>query len=139
MFTYHDEDTEIGERRSRAVPLRRGLPVEPRELGRLDPEAIERVRAEAAPDVRDSDELHDVLLSLITARSRQEWADHFEALASAGRSFEVHSPGSPEVMWAATERRAEVEALFPGARFVPDHPVPDGLPRALDAAAADDG
>jgi len=29
-FTYLDEDTEIGERRSRAVPLRRGLPVEPR-------------------------------------------------------------------------------------------------------------
>ena len=28
-FTYLDEDTEIGERRSRAVPLRRGLPVEP--------------------------------------------------------------------------------------------------------------
>src|SRR4029450_5442130 len=50
-FTYLDEDTEIGERRSRAVPLRRGLPVEPRELGRLAPEAIERVRAEATPEV----------------------------------------------------------------------------------------
>src|SRR5204862_288986 len=47
-FTYLDEDTEIGERRSRAVPLRRGLPVEPRELGRLDPGAIERVRAQGA-------------------------------------------------------------------------------------------
>ena len=46
-FTYLDEDTEIGERRSRAVPLRRGLPVEPRELGRLDPDAIARVRSEA--------------------------------------------------------------------------------------------
>ena len=29
-FTYLDEDGEIGERCSRAVPLRRGLPVEPR-------------------------------------------------------------------------------------------------------------
>src|SRR5207302_849516 len=46
-FTYLDEDTEIGERRSRAVPLLRGLPVEPRELGQLDAGAIERVRAEA--------------------------------------------------------------------------------------------
>src|SRR5207248_9056571 len=36
-FTYLDEDTEIGERRSRAVPLRRGLPVEPGELGVVDP------------------------------------------------------------------------------------------------------
>ena len=64
-FTFLDEDTEIAERRSRAVPLRRGLPVEPRELGRLDPAAIERVRAEATPEVRDADELHDVLLSLV--------------------------------------------------------------------------
>ena len=91
-FTYLDEDAEIGERRSRAVPLRRGLPVEPRELGRLDPDAIERVRAEATPEVRDPDELHDVLLSLVAARPRPEWAEHFEALAGAGRSFEVHEP-----------------------------------------------
>jgi len=137
-FTYLDEDTEIGERRSRAVPLRRGLPVEPRELGRLDPDAIEQVRAEAAPDVRDSDELHDVLLSLVAARPRREWAEHFEALAHAGRSFEVHSPGLPDVMWAATERRAEVAALFPDARFAPDHPLPHGLPGELDAGAADE-
>jgi ATP-dependent Lhr-like helicase len=137
-FTYLDEDTEIGERRSRAVPLRRGLPVEPRELGRLDPDAIERVRAEATPDVRDPDELHDVLLSLVAARPRHEWAEHFEALASAGRSFEVRSPGAIEVLWAATERRAEVEALFPGVRFAPDHLLPPGLVPVLDAAAADE-
>jgi ATP-dependent Lhr-like helicase len=137
-FTYLDEDTEIGERRSRAVPLRRGLPVEPRELGRLDPDAIERVRAEATPEVRDADELHDVLLSLVAARPQQAWVEQFEALASAGRSFEVHSPGPTDVLWAATERRAEVEALFPGARFVPDHPLPSGLAPVLDAAAADE-
>src|SRR5205807_5209468 len=88
-FTYLDEDTEIGERRSRAVPLRRGLPVEPRELGRLDSGAIERVRAEASPEVRDPDELHDVLLSLIATRPRREWAGHFDALAGAGRAMRV--------------------------------------------------
>jgi len=137
-FTYLDDDTEIGERRSRAVPLRRGLPVEPRELGRLDPDAIERVRAEATPDVRDPDELHDVLLSLVAARPRHEWAENFEALTSAGRSFEVHDPGRIDVLWAATERRAEIEALFPGARLIPDHPLPPGLLPVLDAAAADE-
>jgi ATP-dependent helicase Lhr and Lhr-like helicase len=137
-FTYLDEDTEIGERRSRAVPLRRGLPVEPRELGRLDPDAIERVRAEATPEVRDPDELHDMLLSLVAAPPRREWAENFEALASAGRCFEVHSPGRSDVLWAATERRAEVEALFPGARFVPDHPLPPGLVAVLAAAAAEE-
>jgi ATP-dependent helicase Lhr and Lhr-like helicase len=133
-FTYLDEDTEIGERRSRAVPLRRGLPVEPRELGRLDPDAIERVRAEATPDVRDPDELHDVLLSLVAARPRLEWTEHFEALAGAGRSFAIHRPGERDVLWAATERRGEVEALYPGASLVPDQPLPPGL----DAAVVDD-
>jgi ATP-dependent helicase Lhr and Lhr-like helicase len=136
-FTYLDEDTEIGERRSRAVPLRRGLPVEPRELGKLDPDAIERVRAEATPDVRDADELHDVLLSLVTDRPRDEWAEHFQALAGAGRSFEVHGAAGAEVLWAATERRGEVEALYPGVRFVPDHPLPPGL-APLDAEGADE-
>jgi ATP-dependent helicase Lhr and Lhr-like helicase len=137
-FTYLDEDTEIGERRSRAVPLRRGLPVEPRELGRLDPDAIERVQAEASPDVRDPDELHDVLLSLVVARPRREWAEHFSALASAGRAFAVHGPDAGDELWAAVERRAEIEALFPGACFAPDHPLPPGLVPVLDAAAAED-
>jgi ATP-dependent helicase Lhr and Lhr-like helicase len=137
-FTYLDEDTEIGERRSRAVPLRRGLPVEPRELHRLDPQAIERVRTEAAPDVRDPDELHDVLLSLIAARPRPQWTEHFETLAGAGRAFEVHSSGRTDVLWAATERRREVEALFPGARLQPDHPLPPGLAPPSGAEVADE-
>jgi ATP-dependent helicase Lhr and Lhr-like helicase len=135
-FTYLDEDTEIGERRSRAVPLRRGLPVEPGELGRLDPDAIERVRAEATPDVRGPDELHDVLLSLVAVRPRPEWAESFETLSAAGRCFELR--GATDVLWAATERRAEVEALFPGVRFVPDHRLPPGMASVLDAEAADE-
>src|SRR5262245_10295140 len=57
---------EIAERRTRAVATRRSLTVESvGDLGRLDPEAIERVREEARPLVRTADELHDVLLSRI--------------------------------------------------------------------------
>ncbi|HZO77018.1 MAG TPA: DEAD/DEAH box helicase [Solirubrobacteraceae bacterium] len=132
-FTYLDEDGEIGERRSRAVPLRRGLPVEPRELGRLDPEAIARVRGEAVPDVRDPDELHDVLLSLVVTQPCPEWREHFEALAASGRCFEVKRPAG--VFWAATERRGELEALFPDASFVPDHAL---LPNLAGNADADE-
>jgi ATP-dependent Lhr-like helicase len=137
-FTYLDEDAEIGERRSRAVPLRRGLPVEPRELSRLEPEAIERVRQEAGPDVHDPDELHDVLLSLVAARPRHEWQAHFERLAASGRSFEVHRPGAADTLWGATERRAELELLFPGAAFVPDHPLPPGLSGPRESIDPDD-
>ncbi len=136
-FTYLDEDTEIGERRSRAVPLRRGLPVEPRELGRLDPDAIERVRAEANPEVRDPDELHDVLLSLVIVRPRTEWGEHFKALAAEGRAFEVRPAGKADVLWAATERRGELELLFPEAAFHPDHPLPVTLSGEPDADAAE--
>jgi ATP-dependent Lhr-like helicase len=103
------------------------LPVEPKPLGRLDSAAIDRVRAEAAPDVRDADELHDVLLSLVAARPEPEWSEHFRALADAGRAFELHPANAAEVLWAATERRAEVDALFPGARLEPDHALPTDL------------
>ncbi|HEY2440896.1 MAG TPA: DEAD/DEAH box helicase, partial [Solirubrobacteraceae bacterium] len=137
-FTYLDEDTEIGERRSRAVPLRRGLPVEPHELGRLDPDAIARVRAEATPEVRDGDELHDVLMSLIACRPRPEWTEPFAALARDGRGFEVHNGGDAEPLWGATERKDEIQALFPNARFLPDHPLPSVLYGRFDADAADE-
>ncbi len=136
-FTYLDEDTEIGERRSRAVPLRRGLPVEPRELGRLDPDAIERVRAEANPEVRDPDELHDVLLSLVMVRPREEWVQQFGALVAEGRGFELRRPDTANPLWGATERRGELELLFPEAAFHPDHQLPAGLRGEPDADAAE--
>ena len=58
------DDAPLEERRTQAVYTRRAF--EPRsadDLGALDPAAIERVRDEAWPDVRDADELHDALLT----------------------------------------------------------------------------
>jgi len=121
-YTYLDDDDEIGERRSRTVPLRRGLPVDARELGRLDPDAIARVREEAAPEVRDPDELHDALLSRVVMRPDERSAEHFNALTLVGRAMEVRFDA--EVLWCATERRAWAQALFAGAQFVPDHRLP---------------
>jgi ATP-dependent Lhr-like helicase len=135
-FTYLDEDTEIGERRSRAVPLRRGLPVEPRELGRLDPAAIERVRAEAAPEVRDADELHDLLLSLIALRPHESWREHFDALCAGGRAFQVDTGGAG-ALWGATERRGDIEALFAHARFAPDHALAQSVAALPEEQAAE--
>ena len=43
-FTYLDDETEAANRRSRQVKVPRGLPVAARDLARLDPGAIERVR-----------------------------------------------------------------------------------------------
>ena len=59
------DDAPLEERRTRAVSARRWLdPASAADLGRLDPEAIERVRAEAWPDTDTADALHDALVVL---------------------------------------------------------------------------
>ena len=59
------DDAPLEERRTRAVSGRRWLdPASAADLGRLDPEAIERVRAEAWPDTDTADALHDALVIL---------------------------------------------------------------------------
>ena len=64
-YAYLD-DAPLEERRARAVEMRRILPESVlEEVGKLDPAAIAQVQAEAWPDVRDADELHDVLHTLI--------------------------------------------------------------------------
>ena len=64
-YAYLD-DAPLEERRARAVEMRRILPESVlEEVGKLDPGAIEQVRSEAWPDVRDADELHDVLHTLV--------------------------------------------------------------------------
>ena len=64
-YAYLD-DAPLEERRARAVEMRRMLPESVlEEVGKLDPAAIAQVREEAWPDVRDADELHDVLHTLI--------------------------------------------------------------------------
>src|SRR5437588_11981957 len=74
------DDAPLEERRARAVTMRRSLSAEAfRDLGRLDPDAIARVTNEAGPLVRDPDELHDMLLSLVAlpAEEGTPWQDFF--------------------------------------------------------------
>jgi ATP-dependent Lhr-like helicase len=147
-YTYLD-DAPLEERRARQVQLRRGIPVEARDLSQLDPLALEKVRAEVAPAPRDPHELHDLLLSTLAHRPRQEWAEWFESLVASRRAMRVHVPAHSEgpgpaageqfpaglegpapaageqfpaslELWCATERRRWAEKLFPGARFEPD-------------------
>src|SRR5437899_12059507 len=64
-YAYLD-DAPLEERRARAVNMRRALPESlASELGRLDPAAIDQVRRDAWPDVRDADELHDALVTFV--------------------------------------------------------------------------
>jgi ATP-dependent helicase Lhr and Lhr-like helicase len=96
-YTFLD-DAPLEERRTRAVQLRRGLPVDQRNLGALDPDAIARVRVEAAGEVRTADELCDLLASMIVSRPRPADQERFDELVRTGRAF-VDPAGS----WVATE------------------------------------
>ncbi|MHB8439289.1 MAG: DEAD/DEAH box helicase, partial [Acidimicrobiales bacterium] len=139
-YTFLD-DAPLEERRTRAVTLRRGLPLQATALGELDPAALARVRDEAAPDVRTPEDLHDLLLSVLLLRGRPEWSPFFEALAAQGRALAVdpgrtdRTTGQPATLWCARERRAWAEALRSDAVFAPDLAWDDG-PVDEDEAAA---
>ncbi len=106
------DDAPLEERRARAVSLRRTLPDHQRDLGVLDPDAIERVVAEARPQPRDADELHDVLLGLVVTPIEEGWTAWFAELVKAGRAATVQ--GEPSLGFA-TELARTIEALYPRA------------------------
>ena len=104
-FTFLDE-APLEERRTRAVRLPRGLPVDLSEIGALHPEAIARTCAEVAPDVRDPDELHDLLTQMVLCRRRPDWEELFGRLTEAGRT------GVAGDYWCTAELRPAVAALL---------------------------
>jgi len=111
-YAYLD-DAPLEERRTQAVMSRRWLdPESAADIGKLDPEAIARVRAEAWPDAGTPDELHDALLWLTfltdeERRGNAAWPALMDALAADGRVVQL-SNGTP-ALWVATERRALFE------------------------------
>ncbi|MGP0021290.1 MAG: DEAD/DEAH box helicase [Candidatus Sulfotelmatobacter sp.] len=139
-YAYLD-DAPLEERRARAVNMRRVLPESVlEEVGGLDAGAIAQVRAEAWPDVRDADELHDVLHTLValpqefgdggegipTSRAQNaremghpgssfRWSSYFERLVNEGRAGRASVDGRR--YWVAAERGRSFLALFPAAVF----------------------
>jgi ATP-dependent Lhr-like helicase len=116
------DDAPLEERRARAVQMRRMLPESVlEEVGGLDPAAIAQVREEAWPDVRDADELHDVLHTLVALPEAGPnfetgpWKSHFERLIGEGRAASARFDG--RTYWVAAERAKTFSILFPEARF----------------------
>ena len=135
------DDAPLEERRTRAVSSRRSIRVEDvRDLGRLDPEAVELVRREAASLVRDAEDLHDALLTLgaLPASEDREWKRYFDQLMAQGRATSVERQHAP-LLWIAAERWPAVQAVFPEANCSPVVELPETLyskPVDADAAAA---
>ena len=128
------DDAPLEERRTRAVSLRRVLPEHARDLGRLEPEAIARVREEAAPAPRSADELYELLLDVVVLDEApaREHAALADALVAAGRAARVE-PASGRVLLFALECLPQIAQLYPGARQEPQLSLPAHL--AADCAA----
>jgi ATP-dependent helicase Lhr and Lhr-like helicase len=116
------DDAPLEERRARAVQMRRMLPESVlEEVGGLDPAAIAQVREEAWPDVRDADELHDVLHTLVALPesgrdfSAEQWKFYFDRLVGEGRAALAVVSG--QIYWVAAERAKTFSVLFPDAQF----------------------
>ncbi|HXI59136.1 MAG TPA: DEAD/DEAH box helicase, partial [Polyangia bacterium] len=117
------DDAPLEERRTRAVAVRRGLPADVADrIGGLDPARIAEVVAEAQPDVRGPDELHDLLLDLgglpeALALARG-WDGFFDDLVAARRAARLVGGAVP--LWIAAERRSLATSVWPAATFLPD-------------------
>lgn len=148
------DDAPLEERRARAVEMRRVLPESVlQEVGALDPAAIEQVRADAWPDVRDADEIADVLLTLVavpesfTTEDTEEhrksterfesqitqsrnWEGFFERLRESNRATRTMTKtpeGAPAVpglnFWVSAEKAKTFKAIYPDAQF--EHQLPE--------------
>jgi ATP-dependent Lhr-like helicase len=121
---------EVQERRARAIGTRRSLTVESvSDLGRLDPNAIEQVRREAKPHVRDADELHDLLLGrfvIWTDEIEPGWERWFDELSVAQRATTIVRSDAV-AGWVSAERLPAVEIVYPMADLQPKINVPAGV------------
>ncbi len=97
------DDAPLEERRARAVQMRGSLRTDfVGGAGILDPTAIEQVSADVWPEVRDADELHDALLTLVRLAPSAEWQPYFVELRATGRASVLIR--EDRVFWIATER-----------------------------------
>ncbi|MBI2361543.1 MAG: DEAD/DEAH box helicase [Deltaproteobacteria bacterium] len=118
------DDAPLEERRARAVSLRRIDPELSLGVGALSPQAIEKVRSQAKPDIRDADELHDFLLSVgLLPAEDAEWSTLAEELIRAGRAtvmgYRSAAGGEERRAYVAAERLHWARAIFREPVFEP--------------------
>jgi ATP-dependent Lhr-like helicase len=119
------DDAPLEERRARAVSLRRVDPDLANGIGALDPAAIDDVRAQAWPDVRDADELHDLLLSVVLLPSSKRESGADAALWAAFADELIADRRATCARWGehqalvAAERAALVTAAVLDVQFDP--------------------
>ena len=116
-YAYLD-DAPLEERRARAVQMRRTIGPDAGGVAALDPPAIAEVAAESWPAVRDPEELHDALLTLMVVPPVRDWEEYFLPLVAAGRATVLSAGGAS--FWVAAERLRSARLLYPDAAINPD-------------------
>jgi ATP-dependent Lhr-like helicase len=115
-YAYLD-DAPLEERRTRAVTLRRTVRTDADAgAGVLDAAAIAEVSAAAWPLVRDAEELHDALATLVVLAPVEAWAEWFAELSLARRVTTLQV--GDRALWTCAERLACAQAAYPDATLV---------------------
>ena len=116
-YAYLD-DAPLEERRTRAVQLRSVTGSNASDgVGLLDLAAIESVAAESWPVVRDADELHDALLTLVALPPIEAWREFYETLAADRRATTLEVGAA--TFWVCAERLDLFALVHPGGHLSP--------------------
>ncbi|MCI0527542.1 MAG: DEAD/DEAH box helicase, partial [Nitrospira sp.] len=132
------DDAPLEERRARAVATRRTLTIESvKDIGRLDPAAIEQVKKEAWPLVRNADELHDALtvMGMLPAGEGSDWGTYLHELIQSGRVVEAVGTDY-STYWVATEQWPMVKTARLDLKVKPEPVIPEGVRQDWTASEA---
>ncbi|HTW85452.1 MAG TPA: DEAD/DEAH box helicase [Candidatus Sulfotelmatobacter sp.] len=117
-YAYLD-DAPLEERRTRAVTLRRTIRTDLDGSGILDPAAIAEVAESAWPLVRDADELHDALATLVVVAPLAGWRDWYDELVAQRRATTLTTAGGT-ALWTCAERLELARLAYPDATLAPE-------------------
>jgi len=107
------DDAPLEERRTQAVSARHRIDAETADtLGALDPEAVERVRAEAWPQPENAEEVHEALLWMGYATDAEardsDWVPWLDELRAEHRVVQARD------IWRAVEAPEDPKAVLRG-------------------------
>ncbi len=130
------DNAPLEERRVHAVYSRRWTGVEdPSTMAQLDPAAIQKVKEEVWPRIRNADELYEALMvggvlteEEIRKKSNLNLQQAFlSELINENRATKVFIEGHNTPIWVAVERLPEFLKIFPEGIPEPEIPVPSDI------------
>ena len=134
------DETEFAERRTNAIKNRRWMdPNDVDDLSKLDVEAIQAVRKEAWPLIRDAEELHDALMLMGFMKSEEGeksgYDTFFLELMNQKRAVQVIQEN--QVLWIATERINFFKSIFDhDLKLKPEFELPEILDKEIEKEKA---